>query len=125
GSQQLANRIQDVSHVEVAGSDFVQHRGEEEKVLPIHQGHVDVRIAGERFLKLERSIDPAEPTAKDHDVLSSRPDLTRLVVMTLVHSGDHACNRSSRWSPTRRAFGIIASDGFTALLETKKLASTT
>src|SRR5205085_2606029 len=33
--------------------------------------------------------------------------------------------RSSRWSPTRNAFAIAVSAGFTALLEGKKLVSTT
>src|SRR5215470_10417783 len=36
-----------------------------------------------------------------------------------------APSRSSRWSPTRSALAIAVSAGFTALLEGKKLVSTT
>ena len=34
-------------------------------------------------------------------------------------------NRSSKWSPTRNAFAMIVKLGFTAAIDTKKLASTT
>src|SRR5688572_15268378 len=40
-------------------------------------------------------------------------------------SSAEAFSRSSKWSPTRRAFAMIVSVGFTAPLEMKKLPSTT
>ena len=70
---------------------------------------------------------PAEAAAQYHDVLPTRSNCAGLFLMLALvhHSGDHPCNRSNKWSPTRKALAIIVSEGFIALLETKKLASTT
>ena len=61
----FADRINDVCQIQIARSDLVQHRREQEKVLAIHHRDFKPRISA--FLKLERRVKPAESTAKNED----------------------------------------------------------
>lgn len=80
----------------------------------------------EPFTLRVRSVHRLGPlTCRYLDTCPSRRKLACLIMVAFVNLGTHAPNLSSKWSPTRKAFAIIVSEGFTALLETKKLASTT
>ncbi len=57
--------------VEVAGSDFVEHRCEEEKVFAIDQENFHIRIARQRFFQAQRGIQTAESTPQNDDALAS------------------------------------------------------
>jgi hypothetical protein len=39
--EQLADRVYDVRRIEIAGGDFMQHRREQKKVIPIDQSNSD------------------------------------------------------------------------------------
>src|SRR2546422_10807758 len=68
-AEQLPDRIDDVRRIEIAGGDFVQHRREEKKVVTVHQGHLDLRIACQAFFDLEGGVKSAEAAAQDQNPL--------------------------------------------------------
>ncbi|MEV6905123.1 DUF389 domain-containing protein [Amycolatopsis sp. NPDC051372] len=55
----------------------------------------------------------------------ARGSLLRLLLNIVVRIGRCQRIRSRMWSPTRMAFAIVVSAGFTALMLGKKLVSTT
>ena len=66
--QQLANRTDDISDIVVARRDFVQHRGEEEKVVVVHEGDILVGSPRKRLLKLQGGIDTTEPSHPESEL---------------------------------------------------------
>ena len=65
---ELADRVDDVRDVEVARRDLVEHRREEEEVVPVDDRDVDVREAEEPLVELQGRVDAAEAAADDHDL---------------------------------------------------------
>src|SRR5438552_4011938 len=78
--EQLADGIHDVGQVQIAGCHLVQHWGEQEEIVPVHERYLDIRIASQRVIKMNRRVQPGKTAAKDdntsflcfsHDYLSS------------------------------------------------------
>src|SRR5262245_16922752 len=67
--KKLANGIDDVSHIQIARSDFMQHGRKQEEVFPVHQGNLDVRISRQGFLELQGCVQTTKSTAYDDDAL--------------------------------------------------------
>src|SRR5262249_3860983 len=65
--QQPAQRAHDRREIEIARSDFVKHRREQEVVLPVHECDLDVRLTREDSLELARGGESAESAAEDDD----------------------------------------------------------
>jgi hypothetical protein len=57
--QQLSNRVHNVRKIEVAGGNLVQHGSEQEEVVPVDEGNLDVRAARERAIVA--ACNPAKP----------------------------------------------------------------
>ena len=70
---------------------------------------------------------PAKPASRPLPMLAGqRVQRAHAITSWVVTApADDAPSRSSRWSPTRSAFAIAVSAGFTALDDGKKLVSTT
>src|SRR5689334_7131068 len=66
-AQQFADRADDIGDVEVARRDFMQHRSEQEKVIAVDEGDVQVGSPRQRMLEFEGGIHPAEPTPQNQD----------------------------------------------------------
>ena len=64
-AQQLADRADDIGDIEVARRDFMQHRGEEEKVVAVDEGHVQVSASCQCVFEFQRDIHPAESTPQN------------------------------------------------------------
>src|SRR6266481_9511801 len=64
--EQLPKGIYDVCDLEIARCDFVKHRREQEKVIAANQTDLRQTIYREQFLKLHRSINPAEAAAENN-----------------------------------------------------------
>jgi len=62
--KQLAKRIDDRVHFEIARRDLVQHRREQKMVVARHQGDVDVVAAAQRSFQLDRCVNATEPAAE-------------------------------------------------------------
>jgi hypothetical protein len=54
-----------VIHLQIAGGDLVQHRGEEKEVVARDQGDLEVGAPPQCALEAARGVDPAEPAAHD------------------------------------------------------------
>src|SRR5215475_9525899 len=67
--EKLDNGIDDMSHIQIASSDFMQHGRKQEEVFPVHQGNLDVRISRQGFLKLQGCVQATKSTAYDDDAL--------------------------------------------------------
>ena|SRR6478609_4919253 len=65
-SQQPADRADDIGDVEITRRDFVQHRSEEEKVVLVDEGDVQVGSARQRAFEFQGGIHPAESTTQNH-----------------------------------------------------------
>src|SRR6516225_2258562 len=65
--EHLAHGIDDGGEVEVARRHLVQHGREQEKVLPVDERHLDIRIASQRFLLLHGGVQTGESTAQNQD----------------------------------------------------------
>ncbi len=65
--QQLANRIDDVRHIQIARCYFVQHRREQKVVLAVDQRDFQPLATLQRALKLQRRVKPGESSAQNHD----------------------------------------------------------
>ena len=66
-TQQLSDRANDIGDIEVARGDFVQHRGEEEIVVTVDEGDVQVGSPRKRSFEFQRGIHAAEPTAQNQN----------------------------------------------------------
>src|SRR5262249_17069287 len=65
--QQLADRVDDMGDVEITRSHFVEHRGKQEKVLPIHQHDFHIRVTRKSLFQLKRRIQATKPAAENDD----------------------------------------------------------
>src|SRR5215469_16002478 len=59
----LPDRIDDVSQIEIAGRDFVQHWRKQEEIFPINDRHLKSRIPPS--FEFERGIKSAESAAEN------------------------------------------------------------
>src|SRR5262249_24771076 len=66
-AEQFADRVDDMGDVEIARSHFVEHRGKQEKVLPIHQHYFHIRVTRKSLFQLKRRIQATKPTAENDD----------------------------------------------------------
>jgi len=64
-SQNFAHWIDDVSEIQVARGDFVQHRSEQEKIVLADHGDFKIGIAA--FLEFNGGIDAAKSSSDDQD----------------------------------------------------------
>lgn len=64
-TQEFADRADNIRDIEVARRDFVQHRGEEEKVVAVDEGDVHVDPSHQRPFELQCGIHPTESTTED------------------------------------------------------------
>ncbi len=104
--EQVAKGVTDGRRLEQAGRELVQQRLEGVVVVPVDEHDLGVGLP-----QLLGGADPGEPPAEDEDARA------------LAHVVPPS--RSSRWSPTRSALAMMVRVGFTAPIETKKLAFTT
>ena len=111
--EEIAQRVGDLARLDHVGRELIEHRLERVKVVVVDQD--DVRVS---TLELARGAEAAESSAENqnHRALAVGVGHQRLVPPP---------SRSSRWSPTRRAFAIAVSAGLTAPMLGKKLVSTT
>ena len=61
----FANWIDDISQVQIACCDLVQHRCEEKEVLAIYDSHFESRVA--KLFELQRCIQPAKAATENED----------------------------------------------------------
>src|SRR6516164_11776803 len=61
----FANRIDDVGQIQIAGCDLVQHRREQEEILPIYDSNFESRVP--TFLEFQSRIKPAKSAAENED----------------------------------------------------------
>src|SRR5689334_14767619 len=64
-TQQFANRADDIGNIEIACRHFVQHWGEEKKVLAVDKRDVQVGPPRKRSFEFQRDIHAAESTAQN------------------------------------------------------------
>jgi hypothetical protein len=81
-----ADRIHDVGDVEVARGHLVQHRREQDEVVAVDDGDLDLGIPRDGALQLDGGVHPGEPAAQDHD-----PDRLRR-----AHAPTPAASRGER-----------------------------
>jgi hypothetical protein len=62
--QHLAGRIHDRREIQVAGRNFVQHGREQEKILPIHEGNLDMGVPAEFLLQLHGNCHPRKTSPR-------------------------------------------------------------
>ena len=63
--KKLADGIDDVRHVQVAGRDFVKHGREEKKVVVVHECNLDVRISSDRPFQLKSGVQTPKAAAEN------------------------------------------------------------
>ncbi len=102
---------------ELGRCDLVEERLELVVSVLVEQGDTDALDSGEPL----RACNPGEPSPDDCDV--RRAVLAHR--LAAAEADSLAPSRSRRWSPTRSAFAIAVSAGFTAPMLGKKLVSTT
>src|SRR5260221_2160638 len=68
-AEQLAEGIDNVRDLQVTGSDFVQHRREQEKIIATDQANLYLGRARQQFLHVQCGIDAAKTAAEDDDSL--------------------------------------------------------
>jgi hypothetical protein len=61
--QDLAHRIDDVSEIQVARRDLVQHRSEQEKIILVD--HSDFKIGIAPFLEFKGRVNPAKTASQN------------------------------------------------------------
>ena len=63
--KKLADRIDDVRHVQIAGRDLVKHGRKEEEIVVIDERDLDVRIPSDGPFHLKCGVQTAKATAKN------------------------------------------------------------
>ncbi|MCG3121357.1 MAG: hypothetical protein ALAOOOJD_04410 [bacterium] len=63
--EQLANRIDDVRHVKIAGRNFVQHRREKNKIFSIDESNFHLIMTGDGLVQMQGGIQTAKTAAQD------------------------------------------------------------
>jgi len=61
----LADRINDISQVQIACRDLMQHRRKKKEVLAIYDNHVKPRVS--KLFELQRCIQAAKAAAENED----------------------------------------------------------
>src|SRR5581483_34412 len=96
--EQLAHGIHDVREIKIAGCHFVEHGREKEEVLAVYQGDLDIWVAGQRFIQVNRGMQSGEAAAKNDD--SSFNWLTHAdstIVGLAFPSSLSRCGGNRRW----------------------------
>ena len=65
--QELSDRIDDIGEIEITGGDFVQHRRKQKEVVAIYQRDLDIGIAGQRVLEVNRRMESGETAAENQN----------------------------------------------------------
>src|SRR5215813_6865562 len=65
--QELSHRIDDIREIEIAGGDFVKHGSKQKKVVAINQRDLDVGIAGQRIVQMNRRMLPGKTAAENEN----------------------------------------------------------
>src|SRR5215469_11802527 len=65
--QKFSDGIDDIGEIEIAGGDFVQHRGKQKEVVTIYQRDFDIGIAGERVIEVHRRMQSGKTTAENQN----------------------------------------------------------
>src|SRR6058998_1521224 len=63
--KKLADRIDDVRHVQIAGRDLVKHGRKEEEIVVIDERDLDVRIPSDGPFHLKCGVETAEAAAEN------------------------------------------------------------
>src|ERR1043166_3624308 len=104
-AQEFSYWVNDLSEVEVAGGDFVQHRRKEKEVVAIDNRDVDIRRVGERLFEVKRRVHTAETAAEDqntfcHNASWMRRDaqsFLKLFAGTEHHTTGYECAPNCLW----------------------------
>ena len=65
-TQNPPERIHDVDRRKIASGDFVQHRREENEILPRDQRHFDVPPPRQMLVEIFRCVEAGKPASSDH-----------------------------------------------------------
>jgi hypothetical protein len=65
--QELSDRIHDIREIKIAGRYFVQHRSEQKEIVAIDQRDLDVGIAGQSVVEVDRCMQPREAATEYQD----------------------------------------------------------
>src|SRR6516164_4496597 len=87
-AKHLAHGIHDRGEVQVASRNFVKHRREQKKVIPIDEGDLDGGIPSYSLLKVHGDGETRKTTAKNKYLFSYRaahPSFLRLVSESSIH----------------------------------------
>src|SRR5262245_57947109 len=68
----LSQRLDDVGQGNIAARYFVEHRGEEDKVLLRDHGNFDIGSGTQAFFEVSRSVGAGKTAAKNQDALLAR-----------------------------------------------------
>jgi hypothetical protein len=66
-TKDTTNRINNVSWIKVPRGYLVQHRREQNEVLPADQRHFDVLAASQRFIQVHRRAQAGESSSQNKD----------------------------------------------------------
>jgi hypothetical protein len=58
--EHLAERADDVRHLQVASRHLVQHWGEQDEVLTTNESHLNVRFCGNSLVQMQRRVEAAK-----------------------------------------------------------------
>ena len=67
-AQNATDRVYDIARRKIAGRDFVQHRREENEILPRDQGYFDILPSRQMLVQIFRRIKSGESTAGNHNL---------------------------------------------------------
>ena len=73
--QNAPQRIHNVGGRKIASRHLVQHRREENKILPRDQCYLDIRPPSQMLVQIFRRVEPGKPATGDYD-------------LRLLHEGD-------------------------------------
>lgn len=65
--EELSHGIHNIRQVQIAGRHFVQHRGEQEEVVPVHQSDLTTRITGQSVVQMNGGVKPGKAAAQNDD----------------------------------------------------------
>ena len=65
--QEFSDGIDDICEIEITGCDLMQHRRKQKEVVAIYQRDLDIGIAGQRVLKVNRRMESGETAAENQN----------------------------------------------------------
>src|ERR1700739_1115948 len=65
--QEFSNGIDDICKIKIAGRDFMQHGGKQKEVVAVDQRNLDVGIAGQGIVEVNRRMQPGKATAENEN----------------------------------------------------------